>query len=159
MNMTLNNDTISKSKLSHTPDIKRPQPICDVTLSNTPKNMSSNQCNGNNLITPSLFRNAIKFQGGLKLIHFNARSLKGVNSCKIDQLRILLDDKFIDILAVSETWFNSTISDDEVGITGYNLHRKDRVSGGGGGVALYVKSTISHEYCSELTDNSTVLFG
>ena len=85
-----------------------------------------NQCNGNNLITPSLFRNAIKSQGGLKLIHFNARSLKGVNSCKIDQLRILLDNKFFDILAVSETWFNSTISDDEVGITGYNLHRKDR---------------------------------
>ena len=94
--------------------------------------------------------------GGLKLIHFNARSLKGVNSCKIDQLHILFDDKFIDILAVSETWFNSTISDDEVGITGYNLHRKDRVSGGGGGVALYVKSTIPHEYCSELTDNSNV---
>ena len=65
-----------------------------------------------------------------------------MNSCKIDHLRILLDDKFIDILAVSKTWFNSTISDDEVGITGYSLHRKDRVSGGGGGVALYVKSTI-----------------
>ena len=75
---------------------------------------------------------------------------------KIEQLRILLDDKFIDILAVSETWFNSTISDDEVGITGYNLPRKDRVSGGGGGVALYVQSTIPHEYCSELTDNFSV---
>ena len=82
-----------------------------------------------------------------------------MSSCKIDQQRILLDDKFIDILAVSETWFNSTISDDEVGITGYNLHRKDRVSCRGGGVALYVKSTIPNEYCSELTDNSNVESG
>ena len=79
-----------------------------------------------------------------------------MNSCKIDQLRIILDDKFIDILAVSETWFNSIIPDDEVGITGYNLHRKDRVSGGGGGVALNVKSIIPYEYCSKLTDNSNV---
>ena len=34
-----------------------------------------------------------------------------------------------------------------------------RVSGGGGGVALYVKSTMPHEYCLELTmltDNSNV---
>ena len=143
MYMTLNNNTISKSNLSHTPDIKRPQPICNVTVLNIPKKYEQpNQCNGNNLITPFLFRNAIKSQGGLKLIHVNVRSLKGVNSCKIDQLRILLDDKFIDILAVSETWFNSTILDDEVGITGYNLHRKDRVSGCGGGVVLNVKSTI-----------------
>ena len=65
MNMTLSTDTISKSKLTHTPDIKRPQPICDVTVSNTPnKYEQPNQCNGNNLITPSLFRNAIKSQGG-----------------------------------------------------------------------------------------------
>ena len=139
MNMTLNNDTVSKSILSHTPDILPPI-LCDVTFSNTPKKYEQpNQCNGNNLITPSLFCNAIKSQRGLKLIHFNARSLKGVNSCNIDQLRILLDDKFIDILAVSETWFNSTISDD--------------VSGGGGFVTLYVKSTIPHANCSELTDN------
>ena len=89
MNMTLkntcdaplSNDNISASKLSHTPDIKRPQPICDGTVSNTPNNCKQpNQCNGNNLITPSLFRNAIKSQRGIKLIHFNARRLKGVNS-------------------------------------------------------------------------------
>ena len=62
--------------------------------------------------------------------------------CKIDQLRILLDDKFIDILAVPETWVNSTISDDEVGVSGER-----------GGVALYIKTTIPHKYCS---DNSKV---
>ena len=48
--------------------------------------------------------------------YFNARSIPGVSYCKINQLRILLDDKFIDILGVSETWFNSTISDGEIGI-------------------------------------------
>ena len=48
--------------------------------------------------------------------YFNARSIPDVNYCKINQLRILLDDKFIDILGVSETWFNSTISDGEIGI-------------------------------------------
>ena len=44
MNMTLkntceallSNDNISASKLSHTPDIKRLQPICDGIVSNTP---------------------------------------------------------------------------------------------------------------------------
>ena len=104
-----------------TPLVNRNCPILLTpnVLSQYVKNYEQpNQCNGNNLITTSLFRNAIKSQGGLKLIHFNARIQKGVDSCKIDQLRILLDDKFIFILAVSQTWFNSTILDDEVRITG-----------------------------------------
>ena len=50
----------------------------------------------------------------------------------------------IDILCVSETWYNETHLNADVNIPGYSLFRKDRDSKKtGGGVAIYSKETIN----------------
>ena len=74
---------------------------------------------------------------------------------KIDQVRILLEDKTIDVLALSETWLMSDVSDEEVYICGYTLYRKNRVyDQRGGGVTLCIESSIPHSYSDKLTKDS-----
>ena len=92
---------------------------------------------------------------GLNSAHLNIRSLNSVTLNKIDQVRILLEGETIDVLALSETWLKPNVSDEEVCIDVYTLYHKDRVSEQrSGGVTLYVKSSIRHEYSDKLTKNS-----
>ena len=44
--------------------------------------------------------------------------------------------------SVSETWLHENIKDDEIHIPGYNIFRRDRTTGVGGGVSIYVKENI-----------------
>ncbi len=50
----------------------------------------------------------------------------------------------------NETFLDTTIINSELDIDGYVLHRKDRGSRHGGGVAIYIKSSICHESCDSL---------
>ena len=75
---------------------------------------------------------------GLKLAHLNIRSLLP----KIDQLRLIMSDKSIDILSLNETFLSDEVSDSGVSIPGYMLYRRDRGSRHGGGVALYVNNNL-----------------
>lgn len=70
-----------------------------------------------------------------KFAHINVRSLVP----KIEVLKQYMRDHEIDVLAVSETWLNQTIQDEVVCIKGFNVIRKDRVIGRGGGVLVYVR--------------------
>ena len=97
----------------------------------------------------------LKSTHGLKIAHLNTRSLRSAKKDKISQIRLLLSDHSIDIFAISETWWTAEISNDEVNIDGYSLYRKDREHPAGG-VALYVKSSIPHEFSSELTEKSNI---
>ncbi|CAG9763536.1 unnamed protein product [Ceutorhynchus assimilis] len=45
-----------------------------------------------------------------------------------------------DIISVSETWLSAGILDELIYLKGYKLYRRDRTSGRGGGVAVYVRS-------------------
>ena len=47
------------------------------------------------------------------------------------------------ILAFTETWLNNNIADGEVSLLGYSIHRGDRADGLGGGIAVYVRDTLS----------------
>lgn len=66
------------------------------------------------------------------MLLLNARSLL----LKLDELRALpvLPVNPVDMVVVTETWFNYSIDDCLVSINGYNLFRKDRLSRRGGGV-------------------------
>ncbi len=44
---------------------------------------------------------------------------------KIDDVKALLYRSDLDFLGLSESWLNSSISDDEIEINGYNTHRFD----------------------------------
>ena len=49
-----------------------------------------------------------------------------------------------DVFVFSETWLNSSVSNDSILIPGYSLPlRKDRVEKRGGGVAIYAKDHIA----------------
>ena len=50
--------------------------------------------------------------------------------------------KNLDIFCVSETWLHENIKNDEIHFPEYNVFRKDRTTGAGGGVCTYVKETI-----------------
>lgn len=83
----------------------------------------------------------------------NARSI--VN--KREELELYVNEENIDIIGITETWLNELILDSEVELEGYTLLRKDRSNGvktRGGGVAFYVKDSISvsvrDEFSSDL---------
>ena len=59
----------------------------------------------------------------------------------IDEVRTLVKDLGIHILAINETKLDGTIDDALVSIDGYSIKRSDR-NRNGGGVALYIKDSI-----------------
>ena len=80
----------------------------------------------------------------LSICHINVRSLCPNDRTKrIDEIHSLLciRDGY-DIICISETWLNSSITNDMIDIQGYQLFRKDRMDKKGGGVAIYVSETI-----------------
>jgi exonuclease III len=101
-------------------------------------NICPKQINSSNILSP------IDRIRGFKLAHLNVRSLPQ----KLDQLRILLHEKPIDILSLNETFLNEQITTDDLHIAGYMLYRKDRGSRHGGGVGIYVKDCIPSESLS-----------
>ena len=73
---------------------------------------------------------------GLRVGHLNVRSLID----KIDEIRFLLFKLDFDVLCFSETWFNESISNEQLCIDEYSIFRKDRMDGKrGGGVCIFVK--------------------
>ena len=74
----------------------------------------------------------------LKIGHLNINGL--VNKlCEVQHLLYLV--KF-DLLGITETHLNSSVSDDWIRISGYNFARKDRDSRGGG-VLIYFKEDLT----------------
>jgi hypothetical protein len=64
---------------------------------------------------------------------------------KREELKILLRDKSIDLLGITESWAHDGIDDSELTFEGYVMFRKDRknpLKGKGGGVILYVKEFL-----------------
>ena len=74
---------------------------------------------------------------GFKIASLNVNSL----SAHIYEVIILLDDKFLDVLAIHETKLNNSQRDSEFYIPGFDLVRRDRISDGGGGVCFYTVFT------------------
>ena len=79
----------------------------------------------------------------------NVRSLKafttdGTSSeCKIALLRDIAYGYDLDIVCLTETWLNETISNLEILPYGYNMFRNDRQNRMGGGTLIAVKSNLS----------------
>lgn len=84
----------------------------------------------------------------LSVLYLNARSLKSVNTTrnKLHQFHNAINLGNYDIIAVTETWLNSSVLDSKLVPPGYTVYRRDRedVIGGkvGGGVALFIKDSI-----------------
>ena len=80
---------------------------------------------------------------GLKVLHLNVNGLLG----KIDQIRLLLTEtgRNIQILQVSESHLDDSAPDSFVKVFGYNLIRRDRKNGPGGGVCIYIREDLKYQ--------------
>ena len=70
----------------------------------------------------------------------------------VDELRISEPFPHFDLLALNETRLDSAISNDIVKIRGYDIVRNDR-SRKGGGVCIYLRSTINFTIRNDLVPN------
>lgn len=80
-----------------------------------------------------------KQREGLRVCHINAQSLYK----KIDEFRNLFVGSNVDIVCISETWFDIEKPNSHYSLKGYKIFRADRQNRIGGGVAIYVRNTIS----------------
>ncbi len=72
----------------------------------------------------------------LTIEHINAQSLQS----NLDEIKILLAERNIDILCVSEAWLLAETIDSHVNIPNFKLFRCDQ--GRGGGVCIYVSNQL-----------------
>ena len=61
---------------------------------------------------------------------------------KKNELNIVVEYTDPHIIGITESWANTSITDAELGLTGYVMFRRDRMGIRGGGVILYVKDSI-----------------
>ncbi|XP_023185555.1 uncharacterized protein LOC111607635 [Xiphophorus maculatus] len=88
----------------------------------------------NNFDTPEEF----KTRSGLGILHINSCSLLP----KIDLVKIWIETTNTDILVLTETWLNKSITNKDISLEGYNVFCCDRLKKGGG-VAICVKNNFN----------------
>lgn len=82
---------------------------------------------------------------GIKIAHSNVNSLRH----KVDYITSELSD--YDIICISESKLNDSISDSSISIDGYRQPlRKDRPINNGGGLVIYMKNNIHYKRRSDL---------
>ena len=90
---------------------------------------------------------------GLKMMVANVRDLK--SSMKYEELQLLAEESEFDIVAITESWANSSVMDAELALDGFRMFRKDRerdVEQMGGGVLLYIRNNIVVSELNEYRD-------
>ena len=80
----------------------------------------------------------------LRIAHVNSRSLLP----SLDDVNDILAKEKIDVLGVSETWLQQSVTDNFVIVPGYNIMRQDRTKGRGGGICILYKACLSAERLS-----------
>ena len=96
-------------------------------------------------------------QRGLKVLYANVQSINN----KINELRALLVKECPDVVALTETWTNSSIADECLWIDGYDMvvrkDRTDTTGGRGGGIVVYVKDLFTWQEEVETSFNQCAL--
>ena len=72
-----------------------------------------------------------------KFLLANARSILN----KKEELEVISKDK-PDVVLITETWLSDSVPDEVVNIPKFNVIRKDRPIGRGGGVQIYIRESI-----------------
>jgi len=74
----------------------------------------------------------------LNCFYTNANSLRG----KMDELRYRTSTAGFDVVGITETWADSSVTDAELALEGFDMFRVDRGGSRGGGVLLYTKEEL-----------------
>ena len=89
----------------------------------------------------------------VKIAHLNVRSLKSREHFILVK-DTMLANRF-DVFTVSETWLDSTVTNLELEIPGYDIYRIDRDSKKGGGVCVYVLHSYKTEILRDISNISS----
>lgn len=84
---------------------------------------------------------------GFKIASLNITSLPK----HIDELRICMNDKEIDVLAINETRMDDSVPTQSIAIQGYNWIPKNR-NRSGGGIGFFVRDSINFRLRNDLND-------
>jgi len=87
----------------------------------------------------------------IRIEHINAQSLLG----HFDEIKLLIKERNIDILCISETWLHQEISSNFISIPNFHVYRCD--AGRGGGVCIYVSDTLKSNKMSSTIVNHTAV--
>ena len=122
----------------------------DVDPENNYYNNISTSCK---YYTEQQFNNEVNrnYDGGLSLVHFNARSLS-TSFSDIQDLLKSLNVKF-DIIAISETWLSKDSSPLYM-FNDYDAFHVVRDNRKGGGVVIYVNKKLNGRLCEKKVTNS-----
>ena len=93
-----------------------------------------------------------KRTNNIKIGHLNVCSHKNRDHFLLVKDTILQNE--FDVLTLSETWLNSSITNLELEIPGYNFYRIDRNTKTGGGVGVYVLQTYKVKVLDNLSNVS-----
>ena len=100
------------------------------------------KCDAKNDASENTKRDANNDASDLDILYTNAQSV--VN--KIEELRILTAIHNPDIVIVTESWTNESVSNVYLNVNGYDIierqDRKDTDKGRGGGIIVYVKKSL-----------------
>ena len=80
----------------------------------------------------------------------NAQSLKN----KMNEFRILVEERKPQIISITESWGEEWISDGIFALKGYTMYRDDRNRMRGGGALLYIKDNIEQRVCRPLNSDN-----
>ena len=74
---------------------------------------------------------------------FSFTNIYGGHVDKLDEIKLLCQDHFIDIFGIVETWLTTKVPDQCLSLHGYTTYRRDRKDGRvHGGVCCYVKENL-----------------
>ena len=82
---------------------------------------------------------AVHKSNSLTVLYFNARSIIP----KFDALCSEVEIHKPDLICITETWLSEEVSDSEIALAGYQLHRLDR-NRQGGGILICVHTALMH---------------
>ena len=80
------------------------------------------------------------------------------NIAHLTEVKELVNLHKIDILTISETWLNSTVTNSEIAIEDYKIYRLDRLHKRGGGICAYIKKNLKASVLKELSQISESSF-
>ncbi|KAG5884061.1 hypothetical protein JTB14_037466 [Gonioctena quinquepunctata] len=92
----------------------------------------------------------------IKIGHVNIRSLYP----SIVDVEMILMNRGLDVLGITETWLTENISDEAVKIDNYNFIRLDRGNNRrGGGTGVYIRSTLKTSLVAEFSQSEFIRNG
>ncbi|KAI5714781.1 hypothetical protein M8J77_005490 [Diaphorina citri] len=117
-------------------------PFADLSFSSLTSEPASSDTGTPQSTAELLTERLAPYSGKLSVAHLNTRSMRPPS--KFPEFTNIILGSGLDIICVTESWLDPSISNAEVSLLGYRMIRHDRVGKGGGGIAIYLNNTFNY---------------